>query len=97
MSKENNTEEVQVDENELIAQRRAKLATLREDAAAENRNAFPNDFRRNVTAGELHVEYENRDKEALDAEPVRVSLAGRMMTRRIMGKASFAHIQDMSG
>lgn len=82
----------EIDENELIAQRRAKLAALREAG-----NAFPNDFRRNVMAGELHAEYEDKDKEALDAEPVRVAVAGRIMTRRIMGKASFAHIQDMSG
>ena len=97
MSNETNNEEVQIDENELIAQRRAKLVALREASAADNRNAFPNDFRRDVTAGELHVEYESKDKEALEENPIRVSLAGRMMTRRIMGKASFAHIQDMSG
>jgi len=81
-----------VDENELIAQRRAKLDALREE-----KNPFPNDFRRNVMAGELHADYENKDKDALESETVRVCLAGRMMTRRIMGKASFAHIQDMSG
>jgi len=83
---------VDVDENELIAQRRAKLTSLR-----ETENPFPNDFRRNALAGELLFEHENKDQTALEAEPIRVSLAGRMMTRRIMGKASFAHIQDMSG
>lgn len=83
---------IEIDENKLIAERRAKLSALREDGIA-----FPNDFRRNVMAGELHADYQDKDKEALDAEPVRVSVAGRMMTRRIMGKASFAHIQDMSG
>ncbi len=98
MNKENHSQEAgQVDENELIAQRRLKLEALREAAKAENKNAFPNDFRRNVTAGELHVEYENADADTLLENPVRVTLAGRMMTRRIMGKASFAHIQDMSG
>ncbi|HFE38288.1 MAG TPA: lysine--tRNA ligase [Gammaproteobacteria bacterium] len=80
----------EVDEGELIAQRRAKLTALREQA-----NPFPNDFRRNVMAGELLAEY--KDRASFDDEPVRVSLAGRIMTRRIMGKASFAHIQDMSG
>jgi len=84
----------EVDENELIAQRRAKLTALREQEAE---TAFPNDFRRNVMAGELHAEYDGKDADALNESPVRVSLAGRMMTRRIMGKASFAHIQDMSG
>ncbi len=80
------------DTNEQIAMRRAKLAELRAQG-----NPFPNDFRRNVVAGELHAEYGVRDVAALDAAPVRVKIAGRMMTRRIMGKASFAHIQDMSG
>ncbi len=89
---EDNTTDNTLDENELIAQRRAKLTALREEA-----NAFPNDFRRNVMAGELHAEYEGKEAEELDALGVRVSAAGRMMTRRVMGKASFAHIQDMSG
>lgn len=78
--------------NKLIAQRRQKLAALR-----ENGIAYPNDFRRDVMAGELHAKYGELDKEQLEAEAVRVKVAGRMMTRRIMGKASFAHIQDMSG
>jgi len=80
------------DVNEQIAQRRAKLAELRREG-----NPFPNDFRRNVVAGELHAEYGEKDAAALDAAPVRVKVAGRMMTRRIMGKASFCHLQDMSG
>ncbi|MDH4273550.1 MAG: lysine--tRNA ligase [Gammaproteobacteria bacterium] len=82
----------EVDENEFIAQRRAKLAQLREEGLA-----FPNDFRRNVMSGELHAEYAAHDAAALQAHPIRVAIAGRMMTRRVMGKASFAHIQDMSG
>lgn len=82
----------QLDENKLIAQRREKLAVLRERG-----NAFPNDFRRNVMAGELHAEYGEKSKEELEDLNVRVSVAGRLMSRRIMGKASFAHIQDMSG
>jgi len=91
-NQEKDNNEIQIDENELIAQRRSKLNALREEE-----NAFPNDFRRNVMAGELHAEYEEKDKAALEETPIRVSLAGRMMTRRVMGKASFAHIQDMSG
>jgi len=82
----------QIDENELIALRRSKLTALREVD-----NAFPNDFRRNTVAGEIHAEYEEKSNDELESNPVRVSLAGRMMTRRVMGKASFAHIQDMSG
>ena len=80
------------DENKLIAQRRAKLAELREQG-----NAFPNDFRRNTMAGELHAEYDDKDAEQLEALGVRVSVAGRLMSRRVMGKASFLDLQDMSG
>ncbi len=84
--------EIQPDEQEQIKQRRSKLNELR-----ENGIAFPTDFRRNVVAGELIAQYGEQTKEQLEAEPIRVKLRGRMMTRRIMGKASFAHIQDMSG
>jgi lysyl-tRNA synthetase class 2 len=91
-NKQNNPAPAEVDEHALIAQRRAKLAELREQGIA-----FPNDFRRNVTVGELHAEYGDKDNEALQANPVRVSVAGRMMLKRVMGKLSFAHIQDMSG
>ncbi|MEJ2589800.1 MAG: OB-fold nucleic acid binding domain-containing protein, partial [Candidatus Thiodiazotropha sp.] len=82
----------QIDENKLIAQRREKLQQLR-----ENGNAFPNDFRRNTMAGELHAEYDEKRDEDLEALGLRVCLAGRMMSRRVMGKASFAHLQDMTG
>ena len=85
------TDQIQ-DENKLIAQRREKLGQIRERGIA-----FPNDFRRNVVAGELHAEYGEKEPEALEEMGVRVRVAGRMMSRRIMGKASFAHVQDMSG
>lgn len=84
--------EAQQDEQEQIKQRRNKLTALR-----ENGIAFPTDFRRNVISGELLAEYGEKTAEQLEQEPVRVKVAGRMMTRRIMGKASFCHIQDMSG
>ncbi|MDZ7750925.1 MAG: lysine--tRNA ligase [Gammaproteobacteria bacterium] len=80
------------DENQLIAQRRDKLRELREAG-----NAFPNDFRRDALAGEVLAAHGDKDNEALEAAPVRVAVAGRLMSRRVMGKASFAHIQDMSG
>jgi lysyl-tRNA synthetase class 2 len=80
------------DENSLIAQRRAKLDALRAEG-----NAFPNDFRRNAVAGELHAEYDDKENDTLEAEPVRVKVAGRMMAKRVMGKASFVQLQDMSG
>jgi lysyl-tRNA synthetase class 2 len=81
------------DENRLVAERRAKLAALR----AAGGPAFPNDFRRDALAGELLLGYGNLDDAALEAQGVRVRVAGRMMLRRIMGKASFAKLQDASG
>jgi lysyl-tRNA synthetase class 2 len=80
------------DENALIAERRAKLARLREAGAA-----FPNDFRRDALAADLHATFEGRSDEWLAAHPVRVRVAGRMMFKRQMGKASFAKLQDASG
>ncbi len=82
-----------LDENKLIAQRREKLQQLRDSTDIP----FPNDFRRNVTAGELHAEYGDKDNEYLEANPRRVQVAGRMMAKRVMGKASFSQLQDMSG
>src|SRR3970282_2314364 len=79
------------DENEPRAQRRHKLADLRNRG-----NAFPNDFRRNALADELLTAYGAMDPAEIETRKVHVKVAGRMMTRRIMGKASFAHIQDMS-
>ena len=81
-----------VDENALIAQRRSKLSKLRETGVP-----FPNDFRRNVVAGELHAEYGGKAPEFFDDNPRRVRLAGRLMAKRVMGKASFAQVLDMSG
>lgn len=80
------------DENKLIAQRREKLSALRESG-----NAFPNDFRRDVMAAELHQHYGDKSAEELEALGQRVSIAGRMMAKRVMGKASFTKLQDMSG
>jgi len=80
------------DENALIAERRAKLARLRECA-----NPFPNDFRRDALAADLHATWGDRQDEWLSANPVRVRVAGRMMFKRLMGKASFAKLQDSTG
>lgn len=80
------------EENQLIAQRREKLAALREAGVA-----FPNDFRREHLAGELQSDFAEKDKETLEGEAVEVRVAGRLMAKRIMGKASFAQMQDMSG
>ena len=80
------------DDNNLIRERRDKLARLRATG-----RAFPNNFQRNALADELHAMYAKHGGEALDREQVRVRVAGRMMAKRVMGKASFAHIQDGSG
>src|SRR5580700_7889357 len=80
------------DENKLIAERRAKLAALREQGAA-----FPNDFRRDALAGQLHDSFGERSGEWLDANPTRVRVGGRLMFRRVMGKASFGKIADRTG
>ena len=82
----------QQDENKLIAERRGKLEALRADG-----NAYPNDFRRNAIAEELHQTFESHDNEALQEEHVVVSVSGRMMAKRVMGKASFVKLQDRSG
>lgn len=91
-SKANSKAETEIDENALVAQRRQKLAAMR-----ENGNAFPNSFRRDALAADLHGAHGDAEPEALVAQGVRVKVAGRMMLRRIMGKASFATIQDVSG
>ncbi len=80
------------DENALMAERRAKLARLRAAGAA-----FPNDFRRDALAADLHATLGGRSDDWLAANPVRVRVAGRMMFKRVMGKASFAKLQDASG
>jgi len=84
-----------VDENSLIAERRSKLGALREKG-----NAYPNDFRRSHYAGDLQAEYSDAEHwtaEALEAQARVVQLAGRLMAKRVMGKASFGQIQDESG
>src|SRR5690554_3060388 len=85
-------EQQQLDENKLIAERRRKLKELREAG-----QAFPNDFRRDSLAADLVALYQDYDAERLEQEAVPVRVAGRMMAKRVMGKASFVHIQDMSG
>ncbi len=81
------------DENKLIAERRAKLDKLRASGAV----AFPNDFRRDVLADQLLTAYADRPPEWFDQNTIAVKVGGRMMAKRIMGKASFAKIMDRSG
>ncbi|HEX4985683.1 MAG TPA: lysine--tRNA ligase [Burkholderiales bacterium] len=84
--------EPQKDENQIIAERRTKLHGLRGGG-----NAFPNDFRRTHLAAELHAAHDGQGNDALEPAGIRVAVAGRMMLKRVMGKASFATLQDMSG
>lgn len=81
-----------LDENKLIGQRREKLAQLREQG-----QAFPNDFRPAHQAAPLHAEFGGKEAEEVAGAEKQVTLAGRMMSRRVMGKASFASIKDVSG
>jgi lysyl-tRNA synthetase class 2 len=81
-----------IDENQIIAERRGKLTALRAQG-----NAYPNDFRRDALAAELHAGHGGKSNEELEPLGITVAVAGRMMLKRVMGKASFATIQDMSG
>src|SRR5438034_9840688 len=80
-----------VDENQIVAERRAKLAALRAQG-----QAYPNDFHRDAVAGELHAQHDAKSNEALEASRIAVAVAGRMVLKRVMGKACFATLQDMS-
>ncbi|MDF2447160.1 MAG: lysine--tRNA ligase [Moraxellaceae bacterium] len=82
-----------IDENKLIAERKQKLAELR----AAEKIAFPNDFKRDAVAADLHKTFGEKDNEALEANRHYFAIAGRIMLKRIMGKASFTTLQDMSG
>ena len=84
------------DENQLISERRDKLRALRDAQAAGGGVAFPNNFKPAHKAAQLHLEHSEATNESLETAPVNVSVAGRMMLKRVMGKASFATVQDGS-
>src|SRR3954471_5673017 len=92
MSDNKTPDDKQQDENQIIAERRAKLAELRKAG-----NPFPNDFDRADFSGDLHFAHDAKSKEDLEAAPIAARIAGRMLLKRVMGKASFATLQDMSG
>ena len=85
------------DENQLIAERREKLRALREAHQNGGPVAFPNDFKPGHRAADLLAHHGSKLPEHLTEHPVQVSIAGRMMLKRVMGKASFATLQDASG
>lgn len=80
------------DINDLLAQRRAKLAKLRHQG-----NPYPNDFRRDTLIADIVTQYAKDDAETLMQQAKKVCIAGRILAKRLMGKASFLDIQDMSG
>lgn len=82
----------EADENRLIAERREKLSRQRETG-----QAYPNDFQPDRHAAELHATFGGHDKDSLSSLGERVKVAGRMMLKRVMGKASFATLQDSTG
>ncbi len=86
------TENKKPDESKLIVERRRKLDAMRDEG-----NAYPNDFRRTAIADELLETFADHDDDTLREENVEVSVAGRMMAKRVMGKASFIKLQDRSG
>ena len=83
---------IEIESNEQITQRKAKLQSLRQKGCA-----YPNDFQRDALAADLHQRFAKEEDTVLAQKTVRVKVAGRIMTRRLMGKASFVHLQDMSG
>ncbi|MDR1368014.1 MAG: lysine--tRNA ligase [Candidatus Accumulibacter sp.] len=80
------------DENHIIAERRAKLAEWR-----ANGKIYPNDFKREIEAGEIFERHGQKSGEELTASPVEARIAGRILLKRVMGKASFATLSDFSG
>jgi lysyl-tRNA synthetase class 2 len=93
LSKEpNQNNEPVVDENSIISERRSKLDELRKLGVA-----FPNQFKPENLSSELHKNFDTDDKETLEKKGIEVSVSGRMMLKRVMGKASFATIQDNNG
>lgn len=89
MEKNNNQD---LDENSIIQERRNKLSDLRQAGVA-----FPNNFKPKESAQELHDKFDSFDKPSMEEKNIEVQVAGRMMLKRVMGKASFCTIQDVTG
>ena len=80
-----------VDTNKLIEERREKLNAIRARGVA-----FPNDFKPADRAAALHAAHDNTDAETLEGQAVNVTVGGRLMLKRVMGKACFGTLQDLS-
>jgi lysyl-tRNA synthetase class 2 len=89
---ESHTSEPVVDTNKLVAERREKLAAIRAQGVA-----FPNDFKPTDRAAPLHAAHGATEPEPLVAQNVQASVGGRLMLKRVMGKACFGTIQDATG
>ncbi len=85
------------DENLLIQERREKLKALRQRQREGKGVAFPNDFKPTDHAARLFADHDDKTTEALALEGITAKIAGRMMLKRVMGKASFATLQDGTG
>ena len=84
-------------DNQLITERREKLTALRALAKSKGTAAFPNDFKPKHHAADLHLRHGETEDAVLEPQAVKVAVAGRMMLKRVMGKACFATLQDASG
>jgi len=85
------------DDNSLIAERREKLAAIRARARERGEAAFPNDFKPTHGSAELHQRHGHVPNEELEPQAIAVAVAGRLMLKRVMGKACFGTLQDASG
>lgn len=93
MSEEHNSQEQEIEVSELLQIRREKLDELRELGI----DPFGKKYVRTHMAGAILQQYDSMTKEELEEKKIEVSIAGRIMAKRGMGKASFAHLQDLSG
>jgi lysyl-tRNA synthetase class 2 len=85
------------DDSPLVTERREKLSVLREQARANGQAVFPNDFKPTHQAQDLHQRHGAVPNEELEPQQITVAVAGRLMLKRIMGKACFGTLQDGSG
>ena len=91
-AQDKNTDEADLDENDIFSLRKARLDEMRLKGTP-----FPNDFRRKHLASSLHDQFGENSKEELEGDTTETAVSGRVVLRRMMGKASFLTLQDVSG
>ena len=84
-------EELNLTEQEIV--RREKLKELE----AKGIEPFGRRYDRTHKSGQIKTEFEGKEKEELETLNAKVKIAGRIMTKRLMGKAGFMHLQDIDG